>query len=56
MTDHYFSARPGAAHRPGLVRVVLPEPLAGRPLVDGAVYDEALHETIAGRSEDPDAR
>jgi 16S rRNA (guanine1207-N2)-methyltransferase len=25
VTDHYFSARPGAAHRPGLVRVVLPD-------------------------------
>ncbi len=25
MTDHYFSAQPGAAHRPGLVRVVLPD-------------------------------
>ena len=25
MTDHYFSARPGAAHRPGLIRVVLPD-------------------------------
>ena len=25
MTDHYFSPRPGAPHRPGLVRVVLPD-------------------------------
>jgi 16S rRNA (guanine1207-N2)-methyltransferase len=25
VTDHYFSARPAAAHRPGLVRVVLPD-------------------------------
>jgi 16S rRNA (guanine1207-N2)-methyltransferase len=25
MTDHYFSARPGAAHRPGQVRVILPD-------------------------------
>ena len=24
MTDHYFSPRPQAPHRPGLVRVVLP--------------------------------
>ena len=25
MTDHYFSARPGAPHRPGQVRVILPD-------------------------------
>jgi 16S rRNA (guanine1207-N2)-methyltransferase len=25
VADHYFSARPGAPHRPGLVRVVLPD-------------------------------
>jgi 16S rRNA (guanine1207-N2)-methyltransferase len=25
VTDHYFSARPGAAHRPGQVRVILPD-------------------------------
>ena len=25
MTDHYFSPRPDAPHRPGLVRVVLPD-------------------------------
>ena len=25
MTEHYFSPRPGAPHRPGLVRVVLPD-------------------------------
>ncbi|MGH3153196.1 MAG: class I SAM-dependent methyltransferase [Streptosporangiaceae bacterium] len=25
MSEHYFSARPQAAHRPGLVRVVLPD-------------------------------
>ena len=25
MTDHYFSARPRAAHRPGQVRVILPD-------------------------------
>ena len=25
MTDHYFSPRPAAPHRPGLVRVVLPD-------------------------------
>ena len=25
MTDHYFSARPRAAHRPGRVRVILPD-------------------------------
>jgi 16S rRNA (guanine1207-N2)-methyltransferase len=25
LTDHYFSARPGAAHRPGQVRVILPD-------------------------------
>ena len=25
MADHYFSARPGAPHRPGLVRVILPD-------------------------------
>ena len=25
MADHYFSARPGAAHRPGRVRVILPD-------------------------------
>ena len=25
MTEHYFSPRPGAAHRPGLVRIVLPD-------------------------------
>lgn len=25
MTDHYFSAQPRAAHRPGLVRVILPD-------------------------------
>jgi len=25
VTDHYFSARPDAPHRPGLVRVVLPD-------------------------------
>ena len=25
MTDHYFSPRPNAPHRPGLVRVVLPD-------------------------------
>lgn len=25
MTDHYFSARPQAGHRPGVVRVVLPD-------------------------------
>jgi 16S rRNA (guanine1207-N2)-methyltransferase len=24
-TDHYFSSRPGSAHRPGLVRVILPD-------------------------------
>ncbi len=25
MADHYFSARPGAPHRPGQVRVILPD-------------------------------
>ena len=25
MTEHYFSERPGAPHRPGLVRVILPD-------------------------------
>lgn len=25
MSEHYFSPRPGAPHRPGLVRVVLPD-------------------------------
>jgi 16S rRNA (guanine1207-N2)-methyltransferase len=25
VADHYFSARPGAAHRPGQVRVILPD-------------------------------
>jgi 16S rRNA (guanine1207-N2)-methyltransferase len=25
LSEHYFSPRPGAAHRPGLVRVVLPD-------------------------------
>jgi len=25
VTDHYFSARPGAPHRPGQVRVILPD-------------------------------
>ena len=25
MTEHYFSERPGAAHRPGQVRVILPD-------------------------------
>jgi 16S rRNA (guanine1207-N2)-methyltransferase len=25
VTDHYFSARPRAAHRPGLVRVIMPD-------------------------------
>jgi 16S rRNA (guanine1207-N2)-methyltransferase len=25
VTDHYFSARPAAGHRPGLVRIVLPD-------------------------------
>jgi 16S rRNA (guanine1207-N2)-methyltransferase len=25
LTEHYFSPRPGASHRPGLVRVVLPD-------------------------------
>ena len=25
MADHYFSARPGARHRPGQVRVILPD-------------------------------
>jgi 16S rRNA (guanine1207-N2)-methyltransferase len=25
LTDHYFSARPGAPHRPGQVRVILPD-------------------------------
>jgi 16S rRNA (guanine1207-N2)-methyltransferase len=25
VTDHYFSSRPGAPHRPGLVRVILPD-------------------------------